>query len=209
MPFLDADNQPGRGFNQFRRSDRAINELVGMARGVMADGILVEPEFKALVDWLEANEDVCSYFPGNVLAQRLNRIMSDGMVTEGECQEIADVLQELTGSKSGSATGASMATTLPLNQPAPTLEFAGRVFCFTGKFAYGPRTVCEATVEQLGGRCAGGISRNVNFVVIGTIGSRDWIHSSYGRKIEQAVEYRSSGIPIALVSEDHWAAHLP
>jgi len=45
--------------------------------------------------------------------------------------------------------------------------------------------------------------------VLGTFGSRDWVHTSFGRKIETAIRYRDKGAPIAIVSEDHWAASLP
>jgi hypothetical protein len=58
---------------------------------------------------------------------------------------------------------------------------------FTGKFAFGPRRVCEAAVEALGGRAGSSVTRVTNYLVIGTFGSRDWIHTSHGRKIEQAV----------------------
>jgi hypothetical protein len=42
--------------------------------------------------------------------------------------------------------------------------------------------------------------------VIGSIGSRDWIHSTHGRKIETAVAMRERGHSIALVGEEHWYA---
>jgi hypothetical protein len=48
-----------------------------------------------------------------------------------------------------------------------------------------------------------------NYVVIGTFGSRDWVHTSFGRKIEKAVDYRTKGYPLAIITEDHWAAQLP
>jgi hypothetical protein len=39
----------------------------------------------------------------------------------------------------------------------------------------------------------------------GTFGSRDWVHTSFGRKIQKAVDYRTSGSRLAIVGEDHWA----
>ncbi len=41
--------------------------------------------------------------------------------------------------------------------------------------------------------------------VIGAIGSRDWIHSTHGRKIERAVELREQGTGIYILSEEYWA----
>ena len=47
------------------------------------------------------------------------------------------------------------------------------------------------------------------YLVIGDIGSKDWSHSSYGRKIEKAVEYRDTkDTGISIVCESHWAKFL-
>jgi hypothetical protein len=45
-------------------------------------------------------------------------------------------------------------------------------------------------------------------LVVGTIRSRDWLHSTHGRKIEHAVELAGQNHPIAIVSEEHWANNL-
>jgi hypothetical protein len=44
--------------------------------------------------------------------------------------------------------------------------------------------------------------------VIGEIGSRDWIHSTHGRKIEKAMDYNGRGCRIAIVGEQHWHGYL-
>jgi hypothetical protein len=46
-------------------------------------------------------------------------------------------------------------------------------------------------------------------LIVGTFGSRDWVHTSFGRKIEKAVTYRRAGQRLAIISEDHWAGSLP
>jgi hypothetical protein len=48
----------------------------------------------------------------------------------------------------------------------------------------------------------------VNFLVVGNLGSEDWIHSSFGRKIERAVELRRECPTLAIINEDHWARAL-
>jgi hypothetical protein len=63
-------------------------------------------------------------------------------------------------------------------------------------------------VTERGGSCEGNVTRRTSFLVIGTFGSRDWQHSSYGAKIRRAVELRDSGFALRIVGEDHWAASL-
>jgi hypothetical protein len=34
------------------------------------------------------------------------------------------------------------------------------------------------------------------------------VHSTFGRKIEKAVEMRNKGVPIAIVGKQHWVAQM-
>jgi len=53
------------------------------------------------------------------------------------------------------------------------------------------------------------MTKRTRVLVIADLGSRDWIHTSYGRKIERAVEYRQAGVPLVITDEAYWASHLP
>lgn len=205
---LDLNAQPNPFFNASLRIGRGLDTMLGLCTGVLADGEVTEAEAQVLRDWIEANPDVTCTWPGNVLAARLERIYGDGRVDEEERAELADLLEQLIGGKVGVAAGANLATTLPVDFPPPPLAFDGQLYVFTGMFAYGPRKVCERAVRERGGDCASGITKKTNVVVIGTFASRDWLHTSHGTKIQKAVEYRSAGVPIVIVGEDHWAQHL-
>jgi NAD-dependent DNA ligase len=94
---------------------------------------------------------------------------------------------------------------LPLDEPPPLLEFTGQRYCFTGTFAFGTRTDCEAAVQNLGGEC-GSLTLKTNYLIIGAYATESWIQSSYGRKIERAVELKQEGHEIRIVGETHWAS---
>jgi NAD-dependent DNA ligase len=211
--FLDAQGQPDARFNAQKRIDRGVSELLGLARGVLADGVVTEAEAHALRNWLHANPDLAGVWPVSALGARLEQIFEDGIVDADEREDLAGLLMQMVGGEETSSFGITLghsgATTLPLDAPPPALEFNGCVYVFTGKFAYGPRKVCEQTVVELGGECTPKITLDTNVLVIGTFGSRDWVQSSYGRKIEKAVQYRQQGMPISIVTEDHWVAALP
>jgi hypothetical protein len=68
------------------------------------------------------------------------------------------------------------------------------------------QSVCNAL--SLNGGQIGAISRGLDYLVIGEIGSRDWIHSTHGRKIEKAIDYSGRGCHIAIVAEQHWHGYL-
>ncbi len=48
------------------------------------------------------------------------------------------------------------------------------------------------------------MSKEVDYLVIGTLASRDWRFSSHGRKIENAIALQKSGHPIVIINERTW-----
>jgi len=75
---------------------------------------------------------------------------------------------------------------------------------FTGIMAYGPRKDCEALVLERSGQIAAVVSGKIHYLVVGSIGNDQWLHSTYGTKIKKAVELRKAGAPLSIVSEEHW-----
>jgi NAD-dependent DNA ligase len=206
---LDPDGRPrNRAYNQRRRADRAVNEMLGLVRGVIADGRVSDEEVESLRYWLAENEDVAHIWPISVLAERVQRIFRDGVVDDLERAELHQVLQQTTGAGPGIPEPGARPTRLPLCAPAPDLSFPGTVFVFTGAFAYGTRRDCEDATVSRGGLVRSAVTRDARVVVIGAIGNGDWAHSSHGRKIEKAVEYRTKGVPLSIVSEEHWTRFL-
>jgi NAD-dependent DNA ligase len=203
---LDEDGQPlFLAWNSQRRVDAGIDELIGLVRGILADGEVSEAETIALAAWTLKHDEITNDWPVNVLARRLNRIFADGRVDDTEREDLQALLVEILGENENPLVTPS--ATLPLSKPAPDVIFDQNIFVFTGKFAFGPRRICEAEVLERGGKVASSVTLQTSYLVIGSVGSRDWIHSSWGRKIEKAVEYRQL-CPLAIISEQQWARYF-
>ena len=189
-------------FGNKRISDRQLDEMVGLARGLCADGIINVAEVEFLQKWLAATASVLSQPIFVTLYERITEILSDGAVTADECAELFATLNAFadTDFELGEVL---KSTTLPLCQPAPAIRFRGQWFCFTGKFIFGERNKCQEAVIQRGG-LAGNLTQRTDVLVIGAYATDSWKHSSFGEKILKAVEMRESGFPISIVSEEHW-----
>jgi hypothetical protein len=87
--------------------------------------------------------------------------------------------------------------------------FEGRTFVFAGEMAYGPTHQCEREVVELGGTCERGVNRRTDYLVIGALAANDWSQSDFGGFVDEVVEYRTRGVPISVITEEHWAAALP
>jgi NAD-dependent DNA ligase len=204
---LDAHGQPTTPYNAPRIADRSIDELIGICKGLIADQRLSEEEILFLTSWLNANQQASDVWPAKALIARINQILEDKLILEEERTDLFSLLAEIVGqAQDGAATNHS--TTLPLTTPAPPVFFTGHRFCLTGRFVMGPRTNLECEIRERGGTILSTVTADTNYLVIGTIGSRDWLHSTHGRKIEKAMALAEQGHPIALISEEHWADHL-
>jgi NAD-dependent DNA ligase len=203
---FDPDGQPlSLAWNSQRRIDAGIDELIGLIRGIVADAVVTESEAATLAAWVVKHHEIASDWPVNILVRRLNRIYADGRADDEERDDLKGLLVEIIGDNDDPLVTPS--ATLPLSKPAPDVIFDQNVFVFTGKFAYGPRRLCEAEVLARGGLIGSYVTLQTSYLIIGSVGSRDWIHSSWGRKVEKAAEYKDL-CPIAIVSEQHWASFL-
>jgi NAD-dependent DNA ligase len=167
---------------------------------------LVEAEVRFLADWLDRHRHIADQWPAVVLYKRIQEVLADGVMDSVEERDLLATLLDWTGAPVLGESAASMSTALLLDDPPPALTFGGWTYCFTGKFACGTRGQMEQVVRSLGAKVCTAPTLKTNIVVIGSIGSRDWIHSTHGRKIESAVAMRERGHRIALVGEEHWYA---
>jgi NAD-dependent DNA ligase len=196
-----------RKYSKARLGDRDMDELIGLSRGMMADGQIVQAEAEFLNNWLEKARGHLNDPFYNLLAVRLRAMLQDGVLDAEEASELQGMLQALTGDD-GNLRAYQKPTSLPLDNPMPDIALLGKGLVFTGVMAYGPRAECEKLVTDRGGISKSSPSKKVNYLVIGTIANEHWIHSSHGRKIQKAVELRSVGHPIAIVSEDHFMSSI-
>ncbi|ACS80199.1 BRCT domain-containing protein [Maridesulfovibrio salexigens] len=196
-------------FNVAMREDRDADELLGLCRGILADGIVVEAEARFLLNWLNEHDTCLCHWHGSILKERLDEYLADGVWTEEEQENFCELAKKVVGMDTEAdepmptKTGA---TTLPLSDPLPVMEFEERNFVVTGKFATGVRKKVVEMVTNRGGEVKKTVSKKVHYLVIGDLSSPNWKHSSYGRKIEKAIDLRDQGSEIYIVSEEHWYA---
>ncbi|MEZ6855006.1 BRCT domain-containing protein [Halodesulfovibrio aestuarii] len=184
--------------------DRDSDELIGICKGILADGKVVEEEAKFLLKWLTTRKEYSSNWFTETLHDRLKEVFRDGVVDESEQLELFELLTQFVGNPNYMAEVNAIPTNLPVNDPAPEIDLRDKTFCFTGTFAFGNRKDCWAATEELGGIATNSVTLKLDYLVIGSIGTASWKHSTYGRKIEKAVGYREK-TGLVIISEDHWA----
>lgn len=204
---FDVDSLPLH-LNRQHRQRRAVDELIGLCRGMLADGEVNASEAKFLADWLSRNQGGLDDPLAAALYRRVDDALSDGVLDPSEEADLLAALHSYIGGEAQHPVVSSQSTWLPLDDPAPPITFAQQVFVVTGTFVFGARRLVRQAIEERGGIVAEDIRAGTNVLVIGETASRDWAHSSYGRKIMKAVEYREKGHPVTIVAEAHWRNFL-
>jgi len=195
-----------RLYARARLDDRQVNELIGLAHGLTADGSISQTEAEHLRKWLVANVELTDNPVIAVLLKRVHDMLVDGALDAEEQRELLEVLTSFSGGDFELGELAK-ASTLPLDRPPPAISFDDTRFCFTGTFAYGSRRECEAAVANMGASC-GPINAKTDYLVIGIYATDSWAHSSFGRKIEKALHLKRKGNAISIVGEPHWISFL-
>lgn len=208
MTDIHQEFQKSRFFHQERIDRKSVDALIGISVGLIADGQINQLEAQFLQKWIETNLAHLDDPVVNILFRRLNDMLSDGILSAEEAEDLMLLLKQFTGIAPASNAPALRVSSLPLNDPLPIIDWSDRTFMLTGTMAYGPRKSCESLIVERGGLIGAGVSKKVHYLIVGSVGNEQWLHSSYGTKIKRAVELRESGIPIAIVSEEHWQKAL-
>ena len=197
-----------RALHARRRIEQGLAEMVGLVRGVVADGVVSSDEAERLSEWTRANPEIATRWPANMLSRRLERIFMDGRVDSRERKRLAAMLSQLAENSEGLGGGFPLATDVPITRPEPEVIFEGQTFVFAGEMAYGPTHACEREVLELGGTCERAVNRRTDYIVIGTIAAADWCQEAFGPLVDEVVQYRTRGVPIAVITEERWASAL-
>jgi len=197
-----------RAATEARLLKRSCESLIGICTGLLADDKLNDDEIYFLNTWLADNKSLARTWPGEVVYAMVRDVLADGIITEEEREYLKQTLSHLIGGtlqESGATSGLS--TSLPIDD-VESIEIKGHSFCFTGNFLFGTRSACERSTVERKGVISPRVRRDLDYLVIGSVASHEWAHTSHGRKIEKAMEYKKKNCPITIISEEQWVQCL-
>lgn len=203
MMQLLSDTSAIRSSNGHYAGEGELNEILGLIQGIMSDGVLLKSEIvylrKRLRESSWSNE-----WPVSELYRRLNEVLADGVIDKDEKEDLTAMLTAMSGDflSTGDTGPGVMTLGVDIN---PSIELIDKVYCFTGTFAFGTRKKCQSVCEDRGGVFSRSLTKKVNYLVMGTIATPDWMYGSYGRKLEKALFYRErDDQDIQIITERDW-----
>jgi hypothetical protein len=183
-----------------------LQTLQGVLHGVMADGILSDEEIMNLHKWVERNSHMATYYPFDEIRSLLLSVVSDGIIEEEERlvlmaffnqfitihdePTLIRILEQIKDIKiDGHCTS------------EPIIDFEGKTFCVTGIISRGSRKQLYDQISLLGGIIAPGVSKTLDYLIVGDHGNPAFAFACYGRKVEKAIGLRKEGHRIQLIHE--------
>lgn len=188
--FLEYRDQYVYYSDDIKDLNAAIKRATGVFAGIAADEVLSEQEVKFLNTFINNSGDAKHHWPLSAVHKVVKDALKDGYVSGAEKELILMYLHDAVGgafSEDGAASGKT--TRLPIDD-IDDIIFVDKTFCITGALTWGTRSECHDKIRSLGGNISKSVTLSTDYLVLGPVSSRDWFNSSYGRKIEKAVEYR-------------------
>jgi NAD-dependent DNA ligase len=182
-------------------AQQASKNLLDIIAAIIADKNLPDLEIEFINNWIKKSPISSTTWPGNILVERLNKILADGKVDEDERSNLLSILSEMINGTLKKVSDVVSEKPLPLDE-IDAIDFLGHTFCLTGNFLLGLKDVCELKIKNRGGLVSSSITKKLDYLVIGSLGSDQWKHGNYGTKVQKAMEYKLDGIPIKIIHEE-------
>jgi hypothetical protein len=182
----------------------STNYLLGFLSGISADDVLNDDEIHKLRDHLSHNADFVKQWPANALKARLDAVLEDGIIDDSERHDLMSLVKAVSGQSfldTGLAYG--MSADFSTNNDND-FKLDGLHVCFTGTFISGSRNKQKEVATKLGATVSPKVTQKIDVLVLGSVVSRDWKFSSYGRKIEAVLSNRVAGSTTEIINEELW-----
>ncbi|WP_375322762.1 BRCT domain-containing protein [Aliivibrio logei] len=196
------------GYQDIWDIDALTNQLLGFLQGITSDDHLNDQEIMKLNDLLNKNNEATEKWPGNVIKTRLNSILADGIIDEEERTDLLQMLKGICGQQFTDTGLAECTATDCFAKDIIIESIENKHICFTGKFMSGNRKIIESIATKHKANTRKDVVQALDYLVIGSMASRDWKFTSHGRKIEAALSNQQKGLPVKIISEETWIEYI-
>ena len=191
-----------------------IQRLQGIMHGIISDGKITDEEISSLDFWLSENSDLSGLYPYDEVYKLVKSVKDDGVITDEERNTLKAFFSTFVDTRESVNLNEADVEQLQESYSvggvcanAPDVKIAGKNFCFTGSSQRASRDEIIKEIEDCGGKYLKGISKKLDYLIVGNDGNPCWAFSCYGRKVEKAMELQKNGVQIEIIDEnDFWKA---
>lgn len=195
-----------------------IQRLQGILHGIVTDHNISKSELDALSDWIDSHDHLKGVYPYDEIESLVVSVLRDGIIHAKEHKVLTAFFEDFiqfslaTQVRRKSEKAKLGVSDEPIKLSGifalcPEISFEGRSFCLTGMFRRAKRSEVASHISKYDGICKTSMSKAVDYLVVGSAGNPAWAFSCYGRKIQQAIDYRKEKSKLLIIHEnDFWDA---
>lgn len=196
-----------------------IRTLHGYLQGVVADKSINVRELESLKAWMFSHQSTIDKWPFNKVSRLIESVIDDGIISDDEQKELISFFTDFSerlvdgfvpdygvqNSKPWTKTDAPVVETIDhICNRSALIRIQDHSFCFTGQMKAGKRSDIHKHLSLIGGIAKDGVTKDLNYLVIGANSNPCWAYSTYGRKIEKVMEGNNCGCNIIILHEDDY-----
>lgn len=166
---------------------QAMQVLIGIVRGLLADEELNDEEILSLQKWMQSHKYLSGNFSFNKIEKKLSNILEDGIITQDEKNELFEDLN-LFIHPDRKAKG-------------NTIVFEKMSFCLTGHFNKVSRSDISRMITENGGTIQANITKKTNYLLVGERGEKSTKFGKRSGKLSKALQLQQKGSEIKIISE--------
>jgi len=189
-----------------------LGQLRGLASGISADNEINDLELKALQSWIQSHQDLKGLWPFDEIETLAIKYSKAKEMSNDEQQIILHFFKDLCALNNNRSLSNPFKGRFKeiqgIYSTTPVIEITEKIFCFTGESKKYSRTEASDTIFEFGGYFKKDISSLVDYLVVCNEGSPMWVYSTYGRKLEVAVDMRKDGHRIQIIREEDLWDHI-
>lgn len=178
-----------------------IQRLEGFLKGITLDKQLNDLELFKLDQLLESMPFLAGIFPYDELYTIITHILQDGIVTTEELNYLYSFIEMFNGADKSNELITEFFLEKNIYHIDPKIEFTGKNFTITGVSKKYKRSEIQSKISEKGGFNKGKISGITDYLIVCADKNIQWAFTAYGRKIQDALNFRKNGAPIVIVHE--------
>lgn len=165
----------------------ATQMLAGILKGIAFDGIVTKEELISLREWVYDNAFLEGHYPFNKIAESIEQVLADGIVSPEESKELISYIDELLN---------------PVDNLKDEINtVCGKHVVLSGNFAHGSKSEVENFIVNKGGIIDKGVTKKTDILIVGDFECQSYSNGSYGTKVKKAMEYNDKGLNIQIIKE--------
>ena len=175
--------------DEYLSNTKTLQILNGIIKGIICDNELTLEEIQGLNIWLKENEQLKGNYPYDKIYETVERVLEDNYITEYEKEKLIRVFN-------------TFINPTDVEKEIKDYNFEQKNFVLTGDFMHGTKNEIADIIQNNGGIVLSGVNKKVNYVVVGSNGSKDWSFGNFGTKVKRALELKEKGLDIDIISEE-------